>query len=102
MKFIHKHLEWIVFSAGLILLGLMNPEISGTSFCLFDLLGFNFCPGDGLGHSIAYTFRGDFSSAFKAHFAGPVAVIILMLRILYIWKNLYHQSKLTKKEAQNG
>jgi hypothetical protein len=102
MKFVHKHLEWIVFSVGLILLGTMNPEVSGTSFCVFDLLGFSFCPGEGLGHSIAYTFRGDFSSAFHAHLAGPAAVVILLLRILYIWKNLYHQSKLTDKEEQYG
>lgn len=102
MKYIHKHLEWVVFSMGLVLMGMMNPEVTGTSLCLFDLLGFDFCPGDGLGHSIAYTFRGDLSSAINANIAGPAAVVILTFRVMYIWKNLYHQSKLTKEEDKNG
>ncbi|MEX0608232.1 MAG: DUF2752 domain-containing protein [Balneolaceae bacterium] len=66
----------------------MDPATTGTSFCLFDLAGVSFCPGEGLGHSVAYTFRGDLSSAFQAHLAGPVAVFILTFRILHIWKKL--------------
>lgn len=97
MKFLQKHLEWISFSVGLILLGLMNPMDAGTTFCLFDLVGIGFCPGEGLGHSIAYTFRGDLSSAMNAHLAGPLAVIILSSRIFYLWRRLYNQSKQNNK-----
>ncbi|HET8866360.1 MAG TPA: DUF2752 domain-containing protein [Gracilimonas sp.] len=99
MKFIHKHLEWVVFSTGLILLGLMSPEYTGTSLCLFDLAGIDFCPGEGLGHSIAYTFRGDLSSAMNAHFAGPLAVLILSGRVFYLWHRIYNQSKTNEKES---
>lgn len=88
MNFIHKHIEWFVFTAGLVLLALMSPQNAGTSFCLFDLAGIEFCPGEGLGHSISYTFRGDIESALSAHFAGPLAVVILIGRIFYLWKNL--------------
>lgn len=102
MRFLNRHLEWIVFGAGLILLGLMSPENAGVSFCFFDFIGIDFCPGEGLGHSISYTFRGDFSSAIKAHFAGPATVIILSSRIIYVWRNLYNQSKLTTKKEQHG
>ncbi len=102
MRFIRKHLEWIVFSTGLILLGIMSPENAGSSFCFFEFIGIDFCPGEGLGHSIAYSFRGDLSSAMEAHIAGPAAIIILSSRIVYVWRNLYNQSKLTTKKEQHG
>lgn len=92
-KFIHKHLEWMVFFSGLLLLALMNPENTSHSFCLFELAGIDFCPGEGLGHSIAYTFRGEFSQAMNAHVAGPAAVIILGFRIGQILKRNYQQLK---------
>lgn len=93
MRFIHKHIEWFVFTTGLVLLALMSPQNTGTSFCFFDLAGIEFCPGEGLGHSISHTFRGDIASAFSAHFAGPFAVIILIGRILYLWKNILPPTK---------
>ncbi|SMO34594.1 Protein of unknown function [Gracilimonas mengyeensis] len=83
----------MVFSGGLLLLALMEPTTTGTSWCLFELVGFDFCPGEGLGHSIAYTFRGDITSALDAHFAGPAAVIILISRIVHIWYQLLTKSK---------
>lgn len=102
MKVIHKHLEWMVFSAGLLALALMDPQNAGVSFCLFDLVGINFCPGEGLGHSIAYTFKGELNSAMNAHFAGPLAILILGARITYLWQRLYTQSKLTKGTKNHG
>lgn len=102
MRFIKKHLEWFVFSTGLILLAGMSPEDAGTSLCFFEWVGIDFCPGEGLGHSISYTFRGDFKSAFQAHLAGPAAVLILTGRIIYIWQHLFKESKLTKNKEQHG
>lgn len=102
MRFIRKHLEWFIFSAGLILLAFMNPEDAGTSLCFFEWAGIDFCPGEGLGHSISYTFRGDLTSAFHAHMAGPAAVFILTARIIYLLKNLYKESKLTTNKEQHG
>ena len=102
MRLIRKHLEWTVFGCGILLLALMNPENTGTSFCFFEWIGINFCPGEGLGHSIAYTFRGNFSEAMNAHFAGPFAVFILSSRIIYIWRKLYQDSKLTTNKEAHG
>ncbi len=102
MKAFRKHIEWMVFLTGLVLLAFMNPESSGTSFCVFDLLGFDFCPGEGLGHSIAYSFRGNFDAAIQAHIAGPAAILILSGRILSIWRTLYYSSTLTKETENNG
>lgn len=98
MRFIHRHLEWMAFSIGLILLAIMSPDNSGHTLCLFDLVGIDFCPGDGLGHSIAYTFRGDFSSAMQAHIAGPAAVLILSSRIIHLWRIRIKEYLSTKKE----
>lgn len=92
MRQIKRHSEWVVLASGLILLALMDPQNTGTSFCLFDLLGFEFCPGQGLGHSIALSFRGEFSAAFEAHLAGPFAIVILTRRIISIWRQLYLHS----------
>ena len=102
MNLIKKHLEWSVFCLGLILLAFMSPDNAGTSFCFFDWIGLSFCPGEGLGHSIAYTFRGDISSAMNAHFAGPAAVFILSSRIIYIWRKLIQESRLTTHKENHG
>lgn len=102
MKKIRPHIEWVVFLSGLILMGSMDPTIQGTSFCLFDLIGIKFCPGEGLGHSIAWFFRGNFQSAYQANLFGPFAVIILSLRILSIWKDLLINKTTTQKGHIDG
>lgn len=102
MNFLRKHLEWTVFAAGLLLLALMDPNTAGTDLCFFEWIGVDFCPGDGLGHSIAYTFRGNMESAFQANFMGPFAVLILSFRILQIWKNLIYNTTTDKTEKNNG
>ncbi len=83
------HIEWLTFFLGIMLLAFMNPTTDSASLCLFERMGFSFCLGDGLGHSIAYLFRGDFQASFNANFMGPVAVAVLMARIIFIWKTIY-------------
>ncbi len=95
-----KYFEVIAFTSGLIALASMNPETAnGPGFCILEQLGASFCPGDGLGHSIAYTFIGDLPNAIKANILGPFAIVILSGRILqliyknhHINKNKYHGS----------
>lgn len=80
-----NYFEVIAFGAGLLLLALMNPDTaSGPGFCILERLGASFCPGDGLGHSIAYIFRGQFYNALQANILGPFALIILSGRIVYL------------------
>ena len=60
----------------------MNPyAASGASWCLFESIGISFCPGEGLGHSIALIFRADFSKALEANLLGYLAVPTLLGRI---------------------
>lgn len=99
MKFFKTHFEWMAFLLGLILMASMSPTDTGLSFCLFERVGVSFCPGEGLGHSIAYLFRGEFNEALQANLMGPVAVVILSLRIGSIWKDLYKEHKMDLKEC---
>jgi hypothetical protein len=72
----------MALSAGLLLMALMNPYAAqGASWCLFEWAGITFCPGEGLGHSIAFVFRGDWHSAVQANVLGPFAIVILLGRI---------------------
>jgi hypothetical protein len=77
------NLEALIWLGGLLALALMNPD--GTqhySLCIFKNLGFNFCPGCGLGHSISYFLHGDLVHSWQAHPLGIVATIILLSRAL--------------------
>jgi len=81
-NFISKNFEWIALSTGIILLAAMDPyNTDGISLCLFEMAGFNFCPGEGLGHSIAYIFRGDIGNAMESNILGLFALLIIFYRI---------------------
>ncbi len=101
MKKITPHIEWIAFLSGLILMGSMDPTIKGFSFCFFEWIGIPFCPGEGLGHSIAWFFRGEFAKAVESNLFGIPAVFILSFRIGAIWKELIN-SKLTTQTGQTN
>lgn len=83
---------------GLMLMATMNPYVEGVSLCLLEALGFTFCPGEGLGHSIAFLFRGEFSESLEANLMGPVVVIGLSARIFTIWKNLIQKQTMDLQE----
>lgn len=94
--YFRKYFEVIAFSTGLVLLALMDPHAaSGPSFCLFDQLGVPFCPGEGLGHSIAFIFRGEFSNALQANILGPFALVILGARIIHLLIKNHNYNNIT-------
>ncbi|HEY0653066.1 MAG TPA: DUF2752 domain-containing protein [Chryseosolibacter sp.] len=73
--------------AGLFLLAIINPQSeTHITICPFANLGFEFCPGCGLGRSIAFLFRGEFLQSFQSHPLGFFAVIILSYRIFQLLK----------------
>lgn len=78
------HSEWSILLIGLILLAFMDPTRHSFSLCLFDVAGI-FCPGEGLGRSISYIFRGMWSEAWTAHPAGFLALPVLSIRILQLF-----------------
>ena len=81
-KIITQNFELLFWLTSLILLAGMNPENNlHYSLCIFKFLGFTFCPGCGLGHSISFLFRGDITSSIHAHPLGIFALLIITLRI---------------------
>ena len=79
------HFEWIALLTGLLLMAYMDPFSNSVSYCIVDRLGFDFCPGCGLGKSISHTFRGDLSASLEAHPAGIFAIFIILGRVFSIF-----------------
>ena len=90
---LEKYLNSVGFEATIWILGLFylivvnNPVKSHFSICPLSNLGFDFCPGCGLGNSISYFFKGDFLLSFNSHPLGILAIVILTFRIFIIIKN---------------
>lgn len=82
-----------MLATGLVLMAFLNPAEAASSFCPLDLLGFEFCPGDGLGRSIAYGFQGQFMASFQMHPAGLPAILIISIRII----SIFHRNWLLTK-----
>ncbi len=81
-KSFRKYFELIFWFTALILLAFMPPGIdTHYSLCVFKLVGFNFCPGCGLGHSISYLFHGDIEASLAAHPLGIFAVLVIVYRV---------------------
>lgn len=85
-QFLRARFEAIVWIAGITLMAFMSPTDSHASLCPFNAAGLGFCPGCGLGHSIAWLFRGEFVQSFHAHPLGILAVAILSMRIISIFR----------------
>jgi len=89
-----KHLPKIIgFEAAVWLSGLFylafihSPGSTHFSICIIKYLGFDFCPGCGLGNSVSYIFHGDIYNSIITHPLGLFALIILAARIIYLIKN---------------
>ena len=64
----------------------VNPYETHFTICPLSNLGFEHCPGCGLGNSIALIFRGKFSHSFDTHILGIPAILIILHRIFSIIK----------------
>jgi len=87
--------EAIVWIAGLLILALYNPHHQEhMSMCVFNNVGFKYCPGCGLGRSISYFLHGDIMMSFTTHPIGIAAVAILGYRIYESSADYYKRLKL--------
>jgi len=80
------NIELIFLIGGLIYLAFMNPSETHFSLCPIKNLGFSFCPGCGLGHSISYLFHGQIQESFHHHPLGIFALGVILMRILKLIK----------------
>ena len=87
------NVELVIWIGALVLLAFTNPAEHNFTLCPFNNLGFKYCPGCGLGRSIAYLFRGDFIRSFQMHPLGIFAVGVIGFRIYQIInKQYFHKS----------
>jgi len=78
--------EALFWIAGLVYLAVIDPYASNhLSFCPLHNLGFDFCPGCGLGRSISFILHGDIGGSLAVHPLGIPALGILGHRIVMIW-----------------
>jgi hypothetical protein len=81
-RLFNKYFELTFWVAALLSLAVTNQtDQAHFTLCPLKLLGFTWCPGCGLGHSISFLFHGDIESSFKAHWLGIPALIIILYRI---------------------
>lgn len=97
------NLEVIIWSVALIFLALFNgTDNSHFTICPLSNLGFENCPGCGLGKSITMFFNGNFLGSIYTHLLGIPAVVILIYRIITLTRNnILTQRKINIKERTN-
>lgn len=92
------YFELCVWVTALLSLVLMHPESEAhLSLCFFKWLGIGFCPGCGLGHSIAWLFQGDVRQSLEAHPAGIFALAVILHRIFTLVKTKWLQLTFIKQ-----
>lgn len=75
------HFEWIALLSGLLLMAFLDPFSQTPSLCPVDRLGFDFCPGCGLGKSIAFAARGNLAASIESHPLGMFAILVIISRV---------------------
>jgi len=80
--------EALCWVTGLVLLAFLDPEAPHLfSFCPFSWVFENGCPGCGLGHAIAFLYRGQWLASWHAHPLAVPALFLLTRRIFKLGKN---------------
>ncbi len=79
------YLEMFIWSFSLIFLAFINPELSGVfSICPLHHLGFEYCPGCGLGRSVSYFLHLNVAASVQTHILGIPATIIIVHRLIVL------------------
>lgn len=87
-KLFRKYSELVFWVVALIALGLSNP--AGPEhyiLCPFRLMGFKWCPGCGIGHSISWLLHGNIKASWHAHWLGIPALLTIIYRIGMLFKD---------------
>lgn len=80
------HCEWILLTGALLAMVLLNPYENGNTLCIFEIAGFDFCPGEGFGRSVALMARGAWIESFRMHPLGIPGVLIIVHRIYSVFQ----------------
>jgi len=91
------YFELTVWVAALVCLSFAQLNEPHFKLCPVAALGFTWCPGCGLGRSIAAILHGSFSLSFHYHWFGFPALLILIHRIFVLGKKVSYLSWNTKQ-----
>jgi hypothetical protein len=90
MKYLKSFpLELVFWTTALVLLASSDPHVYHFTLCPLASLGITWCPGCGLGRSIASLFHGDVSASFARHWFGIPALLLIAHRIYQLSKQLF-------------
>jgi len=59
--------------------------------CLLKAVGFQYCPGCGLGHAVAYLARGEILLSIQSHPFAPIVVGVLLHRVVTLCRQIRRQ-----------
>lgn len=82
--FLKANLELIFWILSLFYLALIGLDYNHFSFCPLNQLGYDWCPGCGLGRSITLIFHLKFYESLIVHPIGIFALVIIVLRIIQL------------------
>jgi hypothetical protein len=86
-------LELLFFLSALVSLYFSDINQSHFNLCPLAAMGFSFCPGCGLGHSIYYLMHLNFIQSWESHHLGFFAFIVIIHRIYTLTKNKFTSLK---------
>lgn len=100
----YPYIEMAFWLGGLLWLAFSPMGHDHITICPIGAMGFDWCPGCGLGHAIHALFQGHWQASWQHHpFAVP-AVLILLHRIYSLFiqtQSQYHVRKTKRFTAQS-
>ncbi|QCK16431.1 DUF2752 domain-containing protein [Mangrovivirga cuniculi] len=76
-----KYNELIIWIGAVIALYIITPSGNHFTLCPLSNLGFEYCPGCGLGKGIHHILHGELNNSIDSHFLAIPALVILLNRI---------------------
>ncbi len=92
LRFIWANFELIFWVSALIYLFFTNPETTHYTLCPLKNMGFEHCPGCGMGHSLHEIMTLHFKESFAYHPLGIFALVVIISRIFKLSKNLFKKT----------
>jgi len=84
-RFFFSYFELAFWMGALVSLAVANPTAQPHfALCPLKWMGFTWCPGCGLGHSISWLFHGNIKASIHAHWLGIPAVVVILHRIYVV------------------
>jgi len=95
-------LELLFWVFGLLYLAFMDFSTNHFTICPLSNLGFEYCPGCGLGMSIHHLFHLDFAGSWHSHFIGIFGLLVIISRIFVLSRNLISKIKFYSLKNTGG